>query len=318
MLGPALLAAARSDRLRRLVSAAPVTRPVVDRFVAGESLDDALAVTRRLTGQPPERAGAAAGALEVTLDHLGEQVTDRVQALRTRDACLALVEALASERLGERAEVSVKLSAFGQALPGGQDLAYRNVLPVVEAATAAGTTVTLDMEDHTTVDSTLAILRALRERFPRTGVAVQSYLFRTEEDCESLAASGARVRLVKGAYREPPSVAHQARRAVDLAYVRCLRILFCGAAYPMVATHDPRLLAIAQELAARHGHARGTFEFQMLHGVRAAEQRRLADAGHRVRVYVPYGTDWYAYFMRRLAERPANLTFFARSLLTRS
>jgi proline dehydrogenase len=307
VLQPVLLAAARSDTIRRLVSAAPVTRSVVDRFVAGERLADALAVIRELAGR----------GLYVTLDHLGEDVTDRAEALRSRDACLALIEALRSERLETKAEASVKLSAFGQALPGGHDIAYRNVLPVVEAAAAAGTTVTLDMEDHTTTDSTLAILAALRQRFPRTGAVVQSYLHRTPEDCRALAASGARVRLVKGAYREPATVAHQHRRDVDRAFVRCLRILLAGGAYPMVATHDPRLVAIAEALAARYDRAPGTFEFQMLYGIRDAEQRRLARLGHRVRVYVPYGTDWYGYFMRRLAERPANLAFFARSLLTR-
>ncbi|MGP3968514.1 proline dehydrogenase family protein [Streptomyces sp. 6N223] len=308
VLGPVLLAAARSDSVRRLVSAAPVTRQVVDRFVAGERLGQALATTRAL----------AARGFDVTLDHLGEDVTDRAQAMRSRDAYLSLAEALTGERLGVRAEMSVKLSAFGQALPGGHDIAYRNVLPVVEAAAAAGTTVTLDMEDHTTVDSTLAILGALRERFPQTGAVVQSYLYRTEADCQVLTAAGARVRLVKGAYREPAAVAYSGRREVDRAYVRCLKVLLAGPGYAMVATHDPRLLAVAQALAARSGRDRDAYEFQMLFGVREAEQRRLAEQGHRVRVYVPYGTDWYAYFMRRLAERPANLAFFARSLLTRS
>jgi proline dehydrogenase len=256
--------------------------------------------------------------LDVTFDHLGEAVTDAATALRSRDAYLALADALRGERLETRAEMSVKLSAFGQALPGGHDIAYRNVRPVVEAAAEAGTTVTLDMEDHTTADSTLAILDALRERFPQTGAVVQSYLYRTEDDCRRLAASGARVRLVKGAYREPAAVAHQDRREVDLAYVRCLTILLAGRGYPMVGTHDPRLVAITQALAPRFGRSPRDYEFQMLFGVRDAEQRRLAAGGHRVRVYVPYGTDWYAYFMRRLAERPANLAFFARALVTRS
>ncbi len=308
VLGSALLAAARSDGLRRLVASAPVTRPVVDRFVAGEELDQSLAVTRTLTDR----------GLQVTLDHLGEHVADPAQALRSRDAYLALADALRRARLGTRAEMSVKLSAFGQALPGGHDIAYRNVLPVVEAAAAADTTVTLDMEDHTTVDSTLAILDALRERFPRTGAVLQSYLFRTEDDCRALAAAGARVRLVKGAYREPSTVAHLERRTVDRAYLRCLKILLAGPGYPMVATHDPRLVAITQALAPRYGRTLDDYEFQMLYGIRTTEQRRLAAQGHRMRVYVPYGTDWYGYFMRRLAERPANLAFFARSLADRS
>ncbi|MEU7043136.1 proline dehydrogenase family protein [Streptomyces varsoviensis] len=307
MLGPVLLAAARSDSIRRLVSAAPVTRPVVDRFVAGERLDESMAVVRSLG----ERG------MEVTLDHLGEDITDPAEALRNRDAYLALTEALAGQGLGARAEMSVKLSAFGQALAGGHDLALANVTPVVEAAAEAGTTVTLDMEDHTTVDSTLAILAELRKRFPKTGAVVQSYLFRTEEDCHALAGEGSRVRLVKGAYKEPASVAFQDKREVDRSYVRCLKILMAGKGYPMVGSHDPRMVAIAQDLGRRYGRKLDEYEFQMLFGIRAAEQERLVSEGHRMRVYIPYGTDWYGYFMRRLAERPANLTFFLRSLATR-
>ncbi|MEV0264337.1 proline dehydrogenase family protein [Streptomyces sp. NPDC050617] len=307
MLGPVLLAAARSDSIRRLVSAAPVTRPVVDRFVAGERLDESMAVVRSLNDR----------GLEVTLDHLGEDITDPAEALRNRDAYLALTEALAGQGLGARAEMSVKLSAFGQALSGGHDLALANVTPVVEAAAEAGTTVTLDMEDHTTVDSTLAILAELRKRFPKTGAVVQSYLFRTEEDCHALAGEGSRVRLVKGAYKEPASVAFQDKREVDRSYVRCLKVLMAGKGYPMVGSHDPRMVAIAQELGRRYGRKLDEYEFQMLYGIRAAEQERLVSEGHRMRVYIPYGTDWYGYFMRRLAERPANLTFFLRSLATR-
>jgi proline dehydrogenase len=307
VLSPVLLAAARSDTMRRIVSAAPVTRPVVDRFIAGERLDQALTVVRSLTSY----------GLEVSLDRLGEDVTDPAEALRTRDAYLALAEALRHEGLGGRAEMSVKLSAFGQALAGGHDLALANVAPVVEAAAEAGTTVTLDMEDHTTVDSTLAILAELRKRFPQTGAVVQSYLLRTEDDCRALAGEGSRVRLVKGAYKEPSSVAYQDKREVDKAFVRCLKILMAGRGYPMIGSHDPRMVAIGQELARRAGRKLDEYEFQMLYGIREAEQQRLVAEGHRMRVYIPYGTDWYGYFMRRLAERPANLGFFLRSLATR-
>lgn len=307
MLGPVLLAAARSDRVRRMVSAAPVTRPVVNRFVAGERLDEAMRAVHVLGGQ----------GLDVTLDHLGEDITTPAEALRTRDAYLRLAEAVAGTGLGARAEMSVKLSAFGQALPGGHDLALANVTPVVEAATEAGTTVTLDMEDHTTVDSTLAVLGVLRVPYPQTGAVVQAYLFRTEDDCYALAGEGSRVRLVKGAYKEPASVAHQDKREVDQAYVRCLRILMAGDGYPMIGSHDPRIVAITQAMAGRYGRKHDEYEFQMLYGIREAEQRRLAAEGHRMRVYIPYGTDWYGYFMRRLAERPANLAFFLRSLATR-
>ncbi|WP_067830192.1 proline dehydrogenase family protein [Actinomadura kijaniata] len=306
MLGPVLLVASRSDAMRKLVAGAPVTRPVVDRFVAGETLADALTAVRSLTGD----------GIEVTLDHLGEDITSAAEARATRDAYLRLLEALAGEGLGTRAEVSVKLSAFGQALPtGGDDLAYEGARRVAEAARAAGTTVTLDMEDHTTVDSTLGILAKLREEYPETGAVLQSYLFRTEDDARALATEGSRVRLVKGAYREPATVAHQDKAEVDRAYVRCLKILMAGRGYPMIGSHDPRLIQIARELATRHGRKPGDYEFQMLYGIRTDEQHRLTGQGHRVRAYIPYGADWYGYFMRRLAERPANLTFFLRSFL---
>ncbi len=307
MLGPVLLAASRSDAIRRIVSAAPVTRPMVDRFVAGELLEPTMSVILGLT----ERG------LDVTMDFLGEDITDPAEALRNRDAYLALTEELAPLGLGARTEMSVKLSAFGQALPGGHDLTLANVTPVVEAAAEAGMNVALDMEDHTTTDSTLAILSELRKKYPSTGAVVQSYLFRTEEDCHALATQGSRVRLVKGAYKEPSDVAFQDKREVDKAYVRCLKILMAGDGYTMIGSHDPRLVAIAQELGRRYGRKLDEYEFQMLFGIRVAEQERLLAEGHRMRIYVPYGTDWYGYFMRRLAERPANMTFFLRSLVSR-
>jgi proline dehydrogenase len=305
----ALLAASRRPALRRMVTGTPVTRRVVDRFVAGETLPDALAAVRTL----------AADGIAVTLDHLGEDVSDRGEAQRTRDAYLAALEGLAPLGLGRAAEVSVKLSAFGQALPvGGDDLALGLVRPVVEAATAQGTTVTLDMEESRTVDSTLAVLAELRREHPGTGAVLQAMLHRTEDDARALAVPGSRVRLVKGAYREPASAAHQDKDAVDGAYRRCLEILVRGPGYPMAGTHDPALIARMLELAAETGRAPDSYEFQLLYGIRPEEQLRLARAGHAVRAYVPYGADWYGYFMRRLAERPANLQFFLRSLATRS
>jgi proline dehydrogenase len=171
------------------------------------------------------------------------------------------------------------------------------------------------MEDHTTTDSTLEILRQLRLDFPETGAVLQAYLHRTEADCRDLAYGGSRVRLCKGAYKEPASVAYQRRQEVDLAYVRCMNVLLAGAGYPMFATHDPRLIAIAADRAG--GRENSTYEFQMLYGIRPDEQRRLAAAGQTVRVYVPYGGEWYGYLMRRLAERPANLAFFGRALLSK-
>ncbi|WP_455359222.1 proline dehydrogenase family protein [Streptomyces sp. SYSU K21746] len=307
MLGPVILAASRSDKMRRIVSAAPVTKPVVNRFIAGETVEETVPVVQAMADR----------GLEVTLDVLGEDITDPAEAMRARDAYLELVESLAPLGLGARAEMSVKLSSFGQALAGGHDLALKNVTAVVEAAAEIGTTVTLDMEDHTTVDSTLAIHAELRERFPQTGAVVQSYLFRTEDDCRALAAAGSRVRLVKGAYKEPASVAFQDKAEVDKAYIRCLKILMEGEGYPMIGSHDPRIIAITQELARKAGRKLDEYEFQMLYGIRQDEHDRLAAEGHRMRVYIAYGTDWYGYFMRRLAERPANLAFFIRSLVSR-
>jgi proline dehydrogenase len=286
-----------------------VTRRVVDRFVAGEALPDALAAVRAL----------AADGIAVTLDHLGEDVTDRSEALRSRDAYLAALEGLAPLGLGRAAEVSVKLSAFGQALPvGGHDVALELVRPVVEAATAQGTTVTLDMEESRTVDSTLAVLAELRRDHPGTGAVLQAMLHRTEDDARALAVPGSRVRLVKGAYDEPATVAHRDRADVDAAYARCLEVLVRGAGYPMAGTHDPALITRLLELVAETHRTPDSYEFQLLYGIRPDEQARLAAAGHTVRAYVPYGADWYGYFMRRLAERPANLQFFLRSLATRS
>ena len=307
MLGPVILAASRSDRMRRLISAAPVTRQVVDRFIPGETVDDVVPIVQDLTDR----------GLEVTLDVVGEDITTPEQAAAARDAYLELVERLGELELGTRAEMSVKLSLFGQALADGHELALANIRPVVEAAAAIGTTVTLDAEDHTTLDSMFAIHEELRKDFPGTGCVIQAYLYRTEADARRLADAGSRVRLVKGAYKEPAEVAYQQKSETDKAYVRILKILMEGSGYPMIGSHDPRLISIAQELARRASRKPDEYEFQMLYGIRSDEHLRLAAEGHRMRVYTAYGTDWYGYFMRRLAEKPANLRFFARSMLTR-
>jgi proline dehydrogenase len=279
----------------------------VGRYVPGESTREAVDVVSELV----------ASGRKVTLDFLGEDTLDEKQADATVAAYLELLSELGQRRLSADAEVSVKLSAVGQALPGdGEQVAVRNARTICQAARDAGTTVTLDMEDHSTTDSTLKILRELRTDFPETGAVLQAYLRRTEADCRELAAEGSRVRLCKGAYKEPESVAYQSRHEVDLAYVRCLRILMEGAGYPMVASHDPHMVAIAGELARRAGREASTYEYQMLYGIRPEEQLRLVGKGATVRVYVPYGQEWYGYLMRRLAERPQNLSFFARSLIS--
>ena len=291
-----------------MVETAPVSRSVVARYVAGTSAEDAVAATRALRAK----------GLLASLDHLGEDTLDLAQATATRDAYLRLLELLGADGLTAGAEVSVKLSAVGQALPGdGEKVALENARAICEAARAAGTTVTLDMEDHTTTDSTLDILRELRQDFPGTGAVLQAYLHRTEADCKDLAYAGSRVRLCKGAYKEPESVAFQTRADVDKAYVRALKVLMAGEGYPMLATHDPRLVAIGRDLARRNARAADSYEFQMLFGIRPHEQERLAAAGQRMRVYVPYGDEWYGYLVRRMAERPANVLFFLRSVATK-
>ncbi|MFD1149044.1 proline dehydrogenase family protein [Saccharothrix hoggarensis] len=305
MLRSTLLAASRSEAIRELVERTPLTRPVVKRFISGDDVDAAVATTGEVL----------ADGRYVTLDHLGEDTRDAEQATATVEAYLDLLRRLELAGHTDRAEVSVKLSAVGQFLPvDGEKIALENARRICAAAGAVGTTVTLDMEDHTTTDSTLGILHELRVDFPWVGAVLQAYLRRTEQDCRDLAHAGSRVRLCKGAYKEPASVAFQDKADVDLSYVRCLKVLMAGEGYPMVASHDPRLIAIATELAK--DRPRDSYEFQMLYGIRPDEQRRIAAAGHRMRVYVPYGDEWYGYFMRRLAERPANVAFFLRSLIT--
>ncbi|MGH3280769.1 MAG: proline dehydrogenase family protein, partial [Trebonia sp.] len=308
-----LLAAAASERVRNVVMGTSATRAIVRRYVAGESSEDAVAVARALRSQ----------GLLVTLDYLGEDATDVQRAAATAAQYVHLLGKLAAEGLteGGAVEVSVKPTAIGLLLgsEGGADpnalgerVAAEHLERIVAAGKDAGTTVTVDAENHRTTDAALRITRSLHSRFPSVGTVVQAALRRTEADVRELAAPQTRVRLCKGAYAEPVSESFDSRHEVDKSFARCLRILMAGPGYPMIATHDPRLIAITRSL----GLARSpeSFEYQMLHGVRPDEQRRLAAAGAKVRVYVPYGSDWYPYLVRRLAERPANLAFFLRSL----
>ena len=308
MLRRALLAASASNRLRQLITTAPQARAIVEDYVAGETADDAVRVTRTLR----------ADGLRVTLDYLGEDTTDPAQAAAVTDEYIHLVGKLGADGLTEdgAAEVSVKPTAAGLFL--GARTASQNIRRICAAAREAGTSVTLDAEEFAAVEPTLQMAARLRAEYHDLGCVIQACLRRSEADCRALAAYGVRVRLCKGAYREPASVAFTARRDVDLSYARCLRILMNGPGYPMLATHDPRLIEIAGSLALLTGRAPDSFEYQMLYGIRPAEQRRLADTGARVRVYLPYGGDWYAYLVRRLAERPRNLGFFLRSLGSKS
>ena len=308
MLKTLLLGMSRVPAVKRAVTAFPPTRRVVERFVAGETLDDCLQVTRALADQ----------GLLATIDFLGEDTTTAAQADRVTDTYVELLDRLAAEGLTEQVEVSIKLSALGSLLSGGYELALDNARVICAQAERVGTTVTVDMEDHTSTDATLRTVRSLRDQYPWVGAVLQSMLYRTAADCGGQTGGGNRVRLCKGAYHEPAEVAHQAKTAVDRNYRRCVTILLQGQGRPLFATHDDAMINHVLAEVNRLGRGGETFELQMLLGVRSDEQRRLAGLGHSVRVYTPFGTDWYAYFMRRLAERPANVVFLLRALFERS
>ncbi|MEV6036186.1 proline dehydrogenase family protein [Nonomuraea sp. NPDC052116] len=292
MLRQALIAISKSERAERLISTSPLTAGVVGRFVAG----DVRGVIGELT-----RKG-----LLVTVDHLGEEVTEQTQAEEGVAEYLRLLALLPAG-----ADVSVKLTALGLRLSEG--LAFDHAAAICRAAAGRNVTVTLDAEEHDTIPGLHSVHAALRKDHPDVGVVVQAYLPDSLDRCEKL--GGARVRLCKGAYTAPGAYTRPAD--IDRSFVRCLRVLMAGTGYPMVATHDPRLVRIASTLAVLEGRDATGYEHQMLYGVRPDEQLRLAGQGTRMRVYVPYGSDWYAYLMRRLAERPRNLAFFLRSLLSR-
>ncbi|OBA62000.1 proline dehydrogenase [Mycobacterium sp. 1100029.7] len=310
-LRPAIMAASRRESLRRAAEALPLTRKVVHRFVPGETIGCALTSVAALR---------YSGRM-VSVDYLGEDVANTDDADAAVRTYRELIENLG--RLGDDGEirpleVSVKLSALGQSLErDGEKIARENAWSICDAAGRAGVWVTVDAENHTTTDATLSIVRDLRAEFPWLGTVLQAYLTRTLGDCREFAASGARIRLCKGAYDEPASVAYRDAAEVTDSYLACLRVLMTGSGYPMVASHDPAIIEAVPALARESGCGTEGFEYQMLYGIRDDEQRRLADAGNRVRTYLPFGTQWYGYFMRRLAERPANLTFFLRALAQR-
>jgi proline dehydrogenase len=310
-----LLAASASDQIRGLLTGTSAARAVVRRYVPGETAADAVRAARELR---------AAGLL-VTLDYLGEDTTDPLRAASVATEYMALLDSLSAEGLteGGEVEVSVKPTALGLLLgdsgdagpvpgPLGEKIATEHIEQIVAKAASVGTTVTIDAEDHRTTDASLRIAGKLREEHPWVGSVVQAALRRTEADVRTLAAPGTRVRLCKGAYNEPVSEAYGDGHDIDKSFARCLRTLMEGPGYPMIATHDPRLIRITAALGLYRDQE--SFEYQMLYGIRADEQARLAASGARVRVYVPYGQDWYGYLVRRLAERPASLGLLVRSL----
>lgn len=299
-----LIAASNSPLLRRVATGFPATQAMAMRFVAGETLDDALAVARRLNAR-----GAS-----VSLDSLGEAVHDPSVARAAAATYRATLAHMAAA--GIDGSISVKLTQLGGDID--PDLCRDLLADICAAAAALSSDVTVDMEDSSHTQATVDLVLALRTLgHGNVGCAVQSYLYRTPDDVAKLTAAGASLRLCKGAYAEPPEVAYQAKADVDTAYARLLGTLLRGGIYPRIATHDERLVHQAKNLARRYQRRPDEFEFQMLYGVREALQRQLVANGYRLRVYIPFGSEWYPYFMRRLAERPANIAFFVRALAGR-
>jgi len=305
LLRTLFLALSRSRTLQQAMVSLGPARSMARRFVAGERLEEAITAVEGLNGQ----------GLLATLDHLGENVTSETEA---RDAAHELLDLLAAiDASGLRAGVSVKLTQLGLDL--NPALAAESVEQIVARAAEAGRFVRIDMESHEYVQPTLDLFEGLWGRYRNVGVVIQSYLYRSAGDVARLVELGASVRLVKGAYDEPPEVAYPDKADTDASYVRLMEQLFSEEAqasgvYPAIATHDTVLIDWAKDHAQQHGIPPERFEFQMLYGIRTGLQRQLAAEGYRVRAYVPYGEQWYPYLMRRLAERPANLLFLLRNL----
>jgi proline dehydrogenase len=303
MLKATLLKAAGSEVLRRQVTRNPVARRVAGRFIAGHTLAEAEQTIRELNAR----------GVTVALDYLGENTESEAQARAAAAAYVAALDRIQDS--GMDANISVKLTALG--LDVAPALAREEAGRVAARGKEVGAMVGVDMEAHPYVDRTLDIVEALQQSWDNVGVCLQAYLYRTRDDLERLNRSGVPVRLVKGAYREPPEVAYPQKASVDAAFARLLGPLLRDNPYPMVATHDPELVRLTKTLVARHRRDRSSFEFQMLYGILRDLQDEIVAEGYRLRVYVPYGDQWYPYLMRRLAERPANLYFFLSNLVKR-
>lgn len=299
------LALSTNAMMRNFVVNFPLSRRVARRFVAGETLDEAIAVVKKLNAQ----------GLGVTFDQLGESVTLESEARAAKDGYLRALEAIATNQV--QSQVSVKLTQMGVDI--SVDLCLDNMRQILRKAKAIGTLVTIDMEDSKHTQITLNVFKTLREEFDNVGIVIQSYLYRSAEDMKALCAMGANVRLCKGAYKEPATVAFPRKADVDANYIKLAKIFFDAngtpnGAYLDLATHDEKIIRWAKEYTTTHKIDRHRFEFQMLYGIRSDLQRQLVAEGYTMRVYVPFGTHWYPYFMRRLAERPANVIFLVSNL----
>ena len=299
MLRSALLKLSESKSIAHWVTSNGKTRQMSHRFVAGETLDEAIQVSRECVDR----------GMAVTLDCLGENVTSTADAQKARDTYLQIFDRIAQEKL--LANVSCKLTQLGLDL--SSDFCEGLVLSIAERAAAHDSFLRVDMEGSAFTQRTVEIVKRVRSQVPCVGAVNQSYLYRSESDINDLLSIGCRIRLCKGAYKEPPEVAYPGKADVDANFVKLMRILLSSGFYHAIATHDPRMIAQTIRWAAEKKISKDEFEFQMLYGIRSDLQRMLVRDGYRLRIYVPFGREWFPYFMRRLAERPANVGFFLRN-----
>ena len=295
-----LLKLSNSRRMARWVTSNGVSRRMARRFVAGEELGEAIVAARACN-----RAGMMA-----SLDYLGENVASEADARRARDAYLGIFDRIAQEKLD--ANVSLKLTQLGLDL--GEQFCQGLVETIVKRAAGYGNFVRIDMEGSAYTQRTIELAKRVRAKNPAVGVVVQSYLYRSEQDVRELIGIGCRMRLCKGAYKELPEIAFPQKADVDANYIRLMQLLLSSGIYHGIATHDPRMIAATLDFVAEHRIGNDKFEFQMLYGIRTDLQQKLVRDAYRMRIYIPFGRDWFPYFMRRLAERPANLVFFIRNL----
>ncbi|HXU39838.1 MAG TPA: proline dehydrogenase family protein [Blastocatellia bacterium] len=303
MLKSTFLYLSKSEGFKKFLTRFQSFNNVTHRFVAGEELKDAVQAIRELNRKN----------ISASFDHLGESITSEAATRNEVDEYVRVLDSIEENNLNSN--VSVKLTQLG--LDIGLDVCYANTRRIVEAALRYSNFVRIDMEDSSKTDGTLEVFRRLRSEFDNVGIVVQAYLYRTEKDVEDLLKIGARIRLCKGAYKEPPSMAFASKADVDANFVKLSGILLSSGIYHGIATHDENMVNAAREFADAQDMSRDKFEFQMLYGIRRDLQAQLVQQGYRMRVYVPYGRYWYPYFMRRLAERPANVWFVLRNALRR-
>jgi proline dehydrogenase len=297
----AFLYLSQSERFKNFLTRFRSFNNVTRRFVAGEELADAVEAIRQLNHR----------GISASFDHLGESITSEVETRKEVNEYVRVLDSIHQSRLDSN--VSVKLTQLG--LDVSQDLCYANTRTIVEAALRYNNFVRIDMEDSTKTDATLQVFKRLRAEFENVGIVIQAYLFRSEKDTEELLELGARIRLCKGAYKEPPSVAFPRKADVDANYIKLTKMLLSSSVYHGIATHDENMIAATIQFVTERNISPDKFEFQMLYGIRRDLQEKLVRDGYRMRVYVPYGRYWYPYFMRRLAERPANVWFVLRNMI---